>query len=822
MKNIIWIFVSVFLVAGNLIGFSQTSDTIRQYISDISGTDMQIYSGHLKLGGINNKGEKIAINNYYLLMNDKPVIPVTGEFHFSRYPEKYWDESIRKMKAGGVNVIATYVFWIIHEEKEGIFDWAGDKNLRKFVELCAENNVKVIVRIGPFCHGEIRNGGLPEWLMGRPVNIRSNDPGYLKYVERLYNEIGKQLNGLLFKDGGPVFAIQLENEYEHSAAPWGITYPGQPYDFTSSGRDRETASEGASSEVSENPYTHLGNEHMKVLKSLAVKAGLEVPVYTATGWGNAAIIENESLPVTGAYAYPTWSSKRPSPFYLFTDLHIHPDYRPVRYKPEDYPYFAAEISGGIMVRYNRRPVVPPESLDALITRFLGSGTNGIGYYMFHGGSTPRGEQVYYSDEAYGYPKISYDFQSPVREYGQIRPSFNRLKLIHFFLNSFGNEIAPMGVVLPDNNAEIEPDNIDELRYAIRTHNNSGFVFMINFQDHIHTKDIENIRFSVKTSEGELSIPESSAFTLKSGENAIFPFNYNMEGINLNYATAQLLTKFRNNNEKHYVFFAPEDVEPEFSIDKTNGMTIKSLNCLVDENADRLLIKCDNNKPGQFTIIKSDGLEINVLVINKEYALKAWLSEITGNRYIIFTDALVLQDGKNIELYKRGKANIEFHIYPSLESIPETSYGKLESLDEKNDLFSFYKLILPEVRIDREVRNISDNKMAVTIPAEKPEGVNDIFLRINYLGDTGMAFIDGELVSDNFFYGTDWEIGLKRFMDRPDSNEMVFYFRPLYKDEPFYEDFAPELIPDFSQKRRIVKINNIRFIPEYKAIIQFNQ
>jgi beta-galactosidase len=821
MKNIKWIFASVFLVAGNLTGFSQTSDTIRQYISDISGTDMQIYSGHLKLGGINNKGEKIAINNYYLLMNDKPVIPVTGEFHFSRYPEKYWDESIRKMKAGGVNVIATYIFWIIHEEKEGIFDWAGDKNLRKFVELCAENNVKVIVRIGPFCHGEIRNGGLPDWLLGRSVNIRSNDPGYLKYVERLYNEIGKQLNGLLFKDGGPVFAIQLENEYQHSATPWGITYPGQPYDFTSSGRNRETASEGAGSEVSENQYTHLGNEHMKILKSLAVKAGLELPVYTATGWGNAAIIENESLPVTGAYAYPTWSSKLSSPFYLFTDLHINPDYSPVRYKPEDYPYFAAEISGGIMVRYNRRPVVPPESLDALITRFLGSGTNGIGYYMFHGGSTPRGEQVYYSDEAYGYPKISYDFQAPVGEYGQVRPSFNRLKLIHFFLNSFGNELAPMGVFLPGNNAEIEPDNIDELRYAIRTHNNSGFIFIINFQDHIQTKDIENIRFIVKTSEGELRIPESSAFTLKSEENAIFPFNYNMEGINLNYATAQLLTKFSTDNEKYYVFFAPEGVEPEFSIDKTNGTAIKSLNCLVEENADRFLIRCDNIKPGQFTIIKSDGIIIKVLVINKKYALRAWLSEIKGDRYIIFANALVLQDGKNIELYKRGKANIEFHIYPSLESKPETSYGKLESLYEKNDLFSHYRLILPEAKIDQEVRNISDDKMVVIMPAEKREGVNDIFLRINYLGDTGMAFIDGELVSDNFFYGKDWEIGLKRFMDLPDPKEMVFYFRALYKDAPFYEDFTPELIPDFSQKRRILKINDIRFIPEYKAIIHFN-
>jgi len=820
MKNRKWVFIFIILNVFIVTAFTQTSETIQQHTLDISGPGKQIYSDHLKLGGVNNKGDKIAINNYYLLLDDEPVIPVTGEFHFFRYPEKYWDESIRKMKACGVNVIATYVFWIIHEEKEGIFDWAGNKNLRKFVELCAENDVKVIVRIGPFCHGEIRNGGLPDWLLGKPVNIRSNDPAYLRYVERLYSEIGRQLEGLLFKDGGPVFAIQLENEYQHSAAPWGLTYPGQPYDFTSSGRDLETTSEGAGQALSENPYAHLGYEHMKILKSIAVKAGLEVPVYTATGWGNAAIIENESLPVTGAYAYPTWSSSKLSPFYLFTDLHKNPDYPPVRYKPEDYPYFAAEIGGGIMVRYNRRPKVPPQSLDALITRFLGSGTNGIGYYMFHGGSTPRGDQIYYSDEAYGYPKISYDFQAPLGEYGQVRPSFNRLKLIHFFLNSFGNELAPMSVVLPDNNPVIEPQNIDELRYAIRAHDNSGFIFMLNFQDHAQTKDIENIQFTIKTSTGELRIPESSAFTLKSEENAIFPFNYNMGGINLNYATAQLLTKFANNKEQYYIFFSPGGIIPEFSLNRTSGLTVECINCLKEENTDRFLIKC-NNTPGQFNIIKPDGSEIKVLVINKEYALKAWQTEIKGNRYVIFSDALVLQDGKNIKFYKCGTPDIEFEIYPALESVPETSYGKIEILAEESNLFSHYKLILPEAKIDQIVHKITNNKLLVTIPTERPEGVSDVFLRINYIGDTGMGFINGELVADNFYYGSDWEIGMKRFMDLPGSKEMVFYFRALYKDAPFYEDFAPDLLPDFSQSQRILKINSTQFIPEYKAIIQFN-
>ncbi|MGB3007156.1 MAG: beta-galactosidase, partial [Chitinophagaceae bacterium] len=440
--------VMMFLICG-----TQTIKAQKVYEIDATVPEQKIYSDHLKLGGTNPKGEKIAVNNYYISINNKPVIPVTGEFHFSRYPRQYWDESIKKMKAGGITVIPTYVFWNLHEEEEGKFVWTGDKNLRAFIELCKKNNLYALVRIGPFCHGEIRSGGLPDWLLGKPLNIRMNDPLYLSYVEKLYNEIGKQLKGLYYKDGGPIIGIQLENEYQHSAAPWGLTYPGQPYDMTAAERDRSVTHEGVAISNEKNPYSDLGNDHMKVLKSLAEKAGMITPLYTATGWGNAAIVTNESIPVTAAYAYPFWTPKRDySPFFLYKNMHSNPDYSPVRYKPEDYPAFPAELGSGISLVYTRRPVVVHQSFDAMINRCLGSGANGVGYYMFHGGSTPRGKNNFMNDEAYGLTKISYEYQSPLGEYGQIREGFHRLKLLHFFLKDFGDLLAPMTVVLPANAA----------------------------------------------------------------------------------------------------------------------------------------------------------------------------------------------------------------------------------------------------------------------------------------------------------------------------------------------------------------------------------
>jgi beta-galactosidase len=343
--------ICLLLVVGIGSAYAQT----RNYTIDVSKVTSVQPVRLDKMGDFNPVKEKIEVNNYYITKGGVPIIPITGEMHFTRYPNQYWDESIKKMKAGGINMIATYVFWNIHEEKEGVFNWAGDRNLRKFIELCARNNISVIVRIGPFDHGEIRNGGLPDWLLGKPLTIRTNDSLYLHYVGILYDEIGKQLKGLYYKDGGPVVGVQLENEYQHSASPWGLTYPGQPYDLTVADRDLGSAHEGVSVASAKNAYAEAGNDHMRMLKVLAIKAGLETPIYTATGWGYAALIPHETLPVTAAYAYPTWIAKKEfSPFYLYKDLHHHPDYAPVRYQPMDYPAFAAELGSGIMSTYSRR------------------------------------------------------------------------------------------------------------------------------------------------------------------------------------------------------------------------------------------------------------------------------------------------------------------------------------------------------------------------------------------------------------------------------------------------------------------------------------
>src|SRR5262245_12266712 len=81
---------------------------------------------HFQLGGASPQGETIAFTNYYLVRNGRPCIPVMGEFHFSRFPRQYWQAELRKMQAGGVTIVSSYIFWIQIEEEEGVFDWSGN------------------------------------------------------------------------------------------------------------------------------------------------------------------------------------------------------------------------------------------------------------------------------------------------------------------------------------------------------------------------------------------------------------------------------------------------------------------------------------------------------------------------------------------------------------------------------------------------------------------------------------------------------------------------------------------------------------------------
>lgn len=781
------------LLMTSLLGLASLGANAKVYEITSPASWEPIRSEHLQMGGSAPDGGTIDVNNYYMSRDGKPVVAVCGEFHYSRYPEDQWEQEIIKMRAGGINVLPTYVFWSLHEPNEGEWVWTGNRNLRRFFELCKKHGMDVIVRIGPFGHGEIRNGAIPDWVLAKNLDIRSNDPKYLAYADKLYKQIAKQIEGLYYKDGGPIIGCQIENEHQHSAAPMAIEYNGEPVrDFTAASYDKGITKLGVSVQDANISTSQLGDEHMKTLLKMAQDAGIITPLYTATGWGNAAVIDGKAIPVTSAYTYPTWfPDQRKSEFCLFKDLWHNPDYSPVRYNPVDYPSAAAEMGVGIQMVYDKRPICTPEAAEALMTRVLGSGSNIIGYYMYHGGSTPlmEGNTQFYSDQPMGLPKVSYDFQAPLGEFGLEAPSYRPLRVIHNFLDDFADRLAPMQSVFPENVKTMTPENREDLRYAARmTHSGEGFLFLINTQDHdLGRHDQKDIQVRLNLPSEVLDIPAKGGFTLPKNTSAILPFNFDMDGAKLKYATAQPMMKIDDNGTPHYFFTVHDGMVPEYVFDRNS----------VKGKADFM-----NVIPGYkstFTVKTADGRKVKITTLPYAEALNA----VKVNGKLLVTSATVLPENGNVKLLSLGNPTFEYVSYPSKQGFK----SKTMTVDA----------VAPEFTVDKSVPCRMEVSFTET-PDSKPQ-VNEYFLNVPYTGDVAMAFMDNAMILDHFWQGEPWKIGLKRFSDKMSKNKPIgFYFRALRENVPYLDDIPSERIPSFANGP-VLEIGDPQIIPEYITSIK---
>lgn len=446
-----------------------------------------------------------------LIIDGRRQVPVMGEVHYSRIPENEWQAEVRKMKQGGVTIVAAYVFWNHIEEREGIFDWSGQRNLRKFLEICKEEELPVVLRLGPFCHGEVRCGGIPDWMFTKGCKMRDENRVFLGYAERLYRQIFTQVQGLQWKDGGPVMAAQFDNEYR--------------------GR----------------------GSYLMALKRIAENIGFDLPFYTRTGWPElrTPVPFGEMLPLYGDYADGFWDrsiAETAGNYYKAFNFRafrsstaiateqLGEQKESVQASENSYPYFTCELGGGMATAYHRRPYIYPEDAYSMAVVKLGSGSNLLGYYMYHGGTNPEG--INYLNEmqrtvATNYndlPVKTYDFQAPLGEFGQRYPHFFMLRKLHLFMHDYAETLAPMDASFPMPQ-DIAKGDDTHLRWAYRSQGDSGFVFVNNYERLQNLTNKKNVRFSVCG----VTFPKRP-ITIPAGTMCIFPVN--IDGIR--YATAQLL------------------------------------------------------------------------------------------------------------------------------------------------------------------------------------------------------------------------------------------------------------------------------------------
>ncbi len=217
----------------------------------------------------------------------------------------------------------------------------------------------------------------------------------------------------------------------------------------------------------------------------------------------------------------------------------------------------------------------------------------------------------------------------------------------------------------------------------------------------------------------------------------------------------------------------------------------------------------------------DDTQVQLLVLTQEQAYTCWKGQVAGQERLLLSNALVLFHEDGLELSWRGQQAANLAIYPPLKEGLAAPKGTLAETIE--GFFTCYTLALPAYQVQPAIKHLSDEILSVSIPDALLDGVQDVFLCIDYLGDMGHAFLDGRLVSDHFFHGLPWEIGLKRFVLPEQERELIVRLSPLWPDAAAVRYFPAEIaFRPANNGAALLKINSITFLPEYQAVLVWRQ
>ena len=312
-----------------------------------------------------------TVSGKQFLFDGKPYQIISGEMHYPRVPRAYWRDRFRKARAMGLNTITTYVFWNVHEPQPGVYDFSGNNDIADYIREAQQEGLNVILRPGPYVCAEWELGGYPSWLLKDPsLVLRSQDPKYTAAVERWFMRLGKEIHPLLLANGGPIIAVQVENE-----------------------------------------YGSFGNDHayMEALKKLIQRAGMAPEVlYTADG---PEQIPNGSLPELPAVInFGTGDAKKSFP--------ILDKIRP------DGPRMTGEYWDGWFDHWGEKHHETDGAKEAAELDWMLSQGYSVSLYMFHGGTSFGWMNGANSNGTnYEPDTTSYDYDGPLDEQGTPRKKY---------------------------------------------------------------------------------------------------------------------------------------------------------------------------------------------------------------------------------------------------------------------------------------------------------------------------------------------------------------------------------------------------------------
>ena len=711
---------------------------------------------HLKQGSNRDpQGHVLTADGQSLLLDGKPWVAIVGEFHYARYPRAEWREELLKMKAGGCTTVSTYVFWIVHEEEQGQFDWSGQRSLRDFVLLCQEVGLKVSLRLGPWSHGEMRNGGFPDWVMNSGAQVRTNDPAFLDLVRPFYQQIAEQTQGLYWKDGGPIVAVQVDNE------------SNQP-------------------------------DYLLSLKAMAQECGIDVPFYLMTGWSwggkgsGVPIPKQELLPLFGGYAWGLWKKGPILDQFVFrlgrnnqemgaaggpatSPSNGAPAAPPVRT-----PYLCAENGGGMASSYAHRVFVQPDDISALNLIKLGDGNTMPGFYMYQGGIDPDGKLSTLNETSHGLygthndmPIKDYDFQAPLGAWGEVRGQYHLLREQNLFLQDFGADLIRMSAFIPD----VQPQNATDtgaIRWAVRWNDRSGFLFFDNYAPELPFPDHPGVQFTINTDQGTVQVP-TEPITIPAGSYGVWPIQLLCHGVILRYATAQPICYSDQGKERWYFFAAISSIDPDF-VFTAKGIGLARSTGDKEVTADTIRIHHLTAGTGEaFALAGEDGSLTHFVVLTPKQAEGLWRVPFAGRDRVILSTATVLADKDHLDLKVENGNNSSFSIVPPL---PSVLINNIELTASPDGVFERFTPKIPvQPPLPQIVAENAGEGDPVDLPATDEEAWahaavwklhippeargRHILVQVHYVADAARLYSGDTLIDDNYFDSKPFDFGLWR-------------------------------------------------------------
>jgi beta-galactosidase len=344
------------------------------------------------MNAASSKGD-FTVGKGTFLLNGKPFVVKAAEVHYPRIPRAYWDHRIKMCKALGMNTLCLYVFWNIHEQQEGQFDFTGNNDVAAFCRLAQKNGMYVIVRPGPYVCAEWEMGGLPWWLLKKKdIRLRERDPYFMERVEIFEQKVAEQLAPLTIQRGGPIIMVQVENEYG--------SY-GEDKAYVSQIRD--VLKKYWSLPLP--PSNGRGN----------VNTAQPAPSPTGEGRGGASPLlfqcDWASNFTRNGLDDLLWTMN------FGTGANIDDQFRKLGELRPDAPKMCSEFWSGWFDKWGaRHETRPAKDMVAGIDEMLSKGIS-FSLYMTHGG-TSFGHWAGANSPGFAPDVTSYDYDAPINEYGQ--------------------------------------------------------------------------------------------------------------------------------------------------------------------------------------------------------------------------------------------------------------------------------------------------------------------------------------------------------------------------------------------------------------------